>query len=325
MYISENGLKPIANGDRVIEKNLPLPMVTYPYHYGTFISFQKDSYSNIFLCECFREALEHSFEFNYKFNNPNYSSPSMGYAYINENIHFEKNICHVCNGIIPQLRWCHEMYGGIFKQNYGWYINKQSLEWGIEPLNKKLFREHCPQDILDLILIDPEELPTLCREITKYNSIKDHDKYWDLFNQIQKLSKNYNKQKRKISNIIENEVRQILGYKKVGEAWVSETLLYNQIKNLFPSCTVIRHYRPQYLNGLELDIYIDEYQTGIEYQGIQHFQPIKHWGGEEGFRKTQERDDKKKILCVKEGIRLIYVSYDKVLDDKTIYNLICNK
>jgi len=33
----------------------------------------------------------------------------------------------------------------------------------------------------------------------------------------------------------------------------------------------LRHYRPDFLQGLELDIFIDELKIGMEYQGIQHF------------------------------------------------------
>ena len=72
------------------------------------------------------------------------------------------------------------------------------------------------------------------------------------------LSKSFSKHHRKISNVIENEVRMKFGHKKVGEAWTSETILYYIVKKLFPQYTVHRHYRPSFLDGLELDIYIEE-------------------------------------------------------------------
>lgn len=67
------------------------------------------------------------------------------------------------------------------------------------------------------------------------------------------------------------------------------------------------------MEGLELDIYIYELRLGIEYQGIQHFKPMKHWGGKEGFEKLKERDAKKKLICNQKSIKLLYFRYDENL------------
>ena len=47
----------------------------------------------------------------------------------------------------------------------------------------------------------------------------------------------------------------------------------------------------------------------FEYQGKQHFEPVEIFGGEENFKKGQERDKIKKELSEKNGIKLIYVNY----------------
>jgi hypothetical protein len=47
---------------------------------------------------------------------------------------------------------------------------------------------------------------------------------------------------------------------------------------------------------------------GIEVQGLQHFQPVKYWGGEENFEKVTQRDNKKKILCKENNVKLLYYS-----------------
>lgn len=73
-------------------------------------------------------------------------------------------------------------------------------------------------------------------------------------------------------------------------------------------------------NGtLHLDFYLPEHNIAIECQGIQHFQPVEFWGGEEGLRNTQERDQAKRLLCEQHGIRLLYFSN---LGIKYSYNVI---
>ena len=62
-------------------------------------------------------------------------------------------------------------------------------------------------------------------------------------------------------------------------------------------------------NGtLHLDFYLPDHDIAIECQGIQHFQPVDFWGGEEGLEQTQKRDAVKKKLCEQRGITLLYFS-----------------
>ena len=57
-----------------------------------------------------------------------------------------------------------------------------------------------------------------------------------------------------------------------------------------------------------LDFYLPDLGIGIECQGGQHFYAIDIFGGEEGFKNTQERDQNKQKLCKEHGIDLIYYS-----------------
>ncbi|WP_063255073.1 hypothetical protein [Neobacillus niacini] len=47
-------------------------------------------------------------------------------------ITFVNGVCHRCQLAIPTLRFCHEMYGGKFIQQFGWYYNQQFLKLGID-------------------------------------------------------------------------------------------------------------------------------------------------------------------------------------------------
>lgn len=95
--------------------------------------------------------------------------------------------------------------------------------------------------------------------------------------------------------------------------WVNEKLLYNIIKSLFPNNTVIYHFRAKWLENLELDIFIKELSIGIEYQGIQHYEVINHWGGEKGLKHRQYNDTRKKILCEKKGVKILYFNHTENL------------
>ena len=90
------------------------------------------------------------------------------------------------------------------------------------------------------------------------------------------------------------------------------------MSEIYSDVQLKRHHRPQILEGLELDIFIPHLNIGIEYQGIQHYKPIKHWGGEEALKKTKERDNKKRLLCVKNNITLIYFEYTETLTLKLV-------
>ena len=47
----------------------------------------------------------------------------------------------------------------------------------------------------------------------------------------------------------------------------------------------------------------------IEYDGEQHFKPVKQWGGEAGFKERQARDEEKNQWCKKNGYELIRIPY----------------
>lgn len=70
----------------------------------------------------------------------------------------------------------------------------------------------------------------------------------------------------------------------------------------------IKQYKPDWLKPMSLDFYLPEYNIAIEVQGIQHFKPMKYWGGEETFKKLLNRDKLKKELCDKNNLSLIYYS-----------------
>ncbi len=320
--------KEVAFRDKTIAReNLPFPIVLYPGHYGTFFAFKKDSDSSIFLCSCAKVAIENCIRLHMTdtrrhkkrllntmdfpkslVNILQQQSPPNDLALI-DYLLFQSRLCHECNKSIPSYKYCVEMYGGAFKQNLGWYINKQAYEFGIDPWGPNILRDRCPQEILELIKLDLVDTPELYRKLI----LTERDR-------AKALWKEFNRQHQKIWNIIESEVRLKFGHKRVGEAWTSETILYNIICSLFPDKKIIHHYRPDFLQGLELDIFIDDFKLGIEYQGIQHFEPIEHWGGEESLRELKQRDKTKKQICDSLNIALVYFNHDEDLSNELVFS-----
>lgn len=62
---------------------------------------------------------------------------------------------------------------------------------------------------------------------------------------------------------------------------------------------------------LYFDFYLPYYNMIIEYDGQQHFDPIKIWGGEEKLKRQQENDEIKNQYCKNNNINLVRIPYTK--------------
>lgn len=116
----------------------------------------------------------------------------------------------------------------------------------------------------------------------------------------------------------ENYIRNLKGVARIGERWVNETLLFNYIKLLFPEFTVQREASPTWLNKQRFDVYIPELNLAIEYQGKQHYIAVGLFGGEDGLKKTQQRDKEKLQLSKANGVEIIYFNYKENLTEKLV-------
>ena len=95
--------------------------------------------------------------------------------------------------------------------------------------------------------------------------------------------------------------------------WVREDDLYQLVAKLFQNKTIRREASPAWLGQQRLDIYIPELALAIEHQGEQHYRPIGGFGGEEGFARAQERDERKRSLCLENGVTMVEVRFDDPL------------
>lgn len=61
-----------------------------------------------------------------------------------------------------------------------------------------------------------------------------------------------------------------------------------------------------WLKKQSLDFYLPEHNVAIECQGEQHFKAVEFFGGDEEFKKTVERDKRKKKLCEENFVNIVY-------------------
>jgi len=80
------------------------------------------------------------------------------------------------------------------------------------------------------------------------------------------------------------------------------------------------------INKLPFDFYLPDFNLCIEYNGKQHYEPIKWFGGEMTLKYIQKNDFIKRNFCEDRGIKYLEISYkddDKIND--ILWNIISTK
>lgn len=112
---------------------------------------------------------------------------------------------------------------------------------------------------------------------------------------------------RQLMRSAENAHRQDAGLPRVGEGWVSEMALLRELRTAFPDERIVHQARPSWLAPQSLDIFFPNRMLAVEYQGLQHSQPVEFFGGADAHARQQERDARKRDLCEAVGCTLIEV------------------
>ena len=84
----------------------------------------------------------------------------------------------------------------------------------------------------------------------------------------------------------------------------------------------IYQYKTRWLGLQSLDFYLPDYNTCIEYDGIQHFHLVEHFGGQEEFERRKINDNIKTNYCIDKNINLIRLPY--TLSHEEVKNIILN-
>lgn len=112
------------------------------------------------------------------------------------------------------------------------------------------------------------------------------------------------------------------GNKSRGEIIIKNFLEKNHInferQKLFDGCKGIKRKLP-------FDFYLSDYNVIIEFDGIQHFKPVKRFGGINGFLAIQETDKIKNKYCTENSIILIRIKYNENIENKLNFLLMKDK
>jgi predicted transcriptional regulator len=323
-----NSLSTIITNDFIKHKNIELAEKQHKWLKGKSKDFELLYFQNLILLNFYEESL---IELN--------NVLLKGRIFISDRL--------VINSLIK--------LGVLLNRNViqGFHIRKLSLGW-FKPITK-LGENNIDEllKVLDIILLKEYTNGFLnqfyiVNENGKIQSTyekKYYHKYYKLGKQAEKelntinnnLYKNANGKatKNEVENAIgsacsnlmrmaENNLRISMGGKYIGEGYISETELFYKIKKQFSNLNVIQHGRPNFLGMQHFDVWIPEINIAIEYQGAQHDRPVDFFGGEDAFKKNQERDKLKRQKCIKNNVSLFEVRPDYDFNElvKQIENII---
>ncbi|WP_430883754.1 hypothetical protein [Fusibacter sp. JL216-2] len=338
-------------------ENLPYPFVLYPR--GAFVVFSKtEEREGYYLCDCMKKSVINYLELRQR-THPNeirldtwnfpqgfvdfiwdkHGDAVTGFHDWIKFMDFKKNICHRCQGKKPQVEFCPKSEGTVFRQAYGWYLDMKHYEYGVVPRLQRYLPNMESEKLKELIaykyvslkddILYHESIESL-PEISIEAWLADHDiiwsdgepRVWDPqypHNFIQALKRELERRKTSVRRYIEDGIRADFEYPPLIGKWKSEQKLYEYVKKLVPKVKIKRNHRSKILDHLEMDIWLPDYKIGIEYQGIQHYEPVKHWGGKRGLEKVQARDLRKKELAMENGIKLLYFHHYEVLSLELVH------
>jgi very-short-patch-repair endonuclease len=92
-----------------------------------------------------------------------------------------------------------------------------------------------------------------------------------------------------------------------GELFIAKLLTERNVK-------FITQYKFDNFN-LVFDFYLPINNITIEYDGIQHFKPVNHFGGIKAFESQKIRDSKKDRYCMEKNIKLFRIKYTDDIED----------
>jgi len=103
---------------------------------------------------------------------------------------------------------------------------------------------------------------------------------------------------------------------KVPMKWKREYELFLLVARHFDDA--LFQYSPVWIRPMTYDIFIPSLKIAIEHQGIQHYRPVRHFGGDDGFERGKINDFWKVVKSQREGVRVIAWKYDEPITDELL-------
>jgi len=129
------------------------------------------------------------------------------------------------------------------------------------------------------------------------------------YNIDEKFIMSYYKRLRTNVRTLENKLRIDDGHNIVGSLF-TETLIFTQLADQLKEYHVTSQHSPKWLGRQRFDIFIHELNIAVEYNGLQHYQPVAYFGGIDGFKQTQSRDMLKRKKSRENNCVLIEIKYN---------------
>jgi len=123
-------------------------------------------------------------------------------------------------------------------------------------------------------------------------------------------------------NHARNAYRKACGLPMLGDGWVREMQLLNLVRSILPGEEVVHNCFPQWLQRLQLDVYVPARRLALEHMGEQHYRALGYFGGQDALESIRKRDQRKRAICKERGVLVVDVRYDEPLTRENIERLI---
>lgn len=241
-------------------------------------------------------------------------------------LRFRSGLCHRCQRAVPPHRhYCdHSYFENVFGRIIRHDLYGLGFDWVARPLpfvRTKAQTELLPADFEAVgarrdVLAD---VPYSCwKKNTEALQAVGMSSNAELHRERLTLEERHRSAVDRVTEHVIAEVRRHYDFPAAKRGLQRETILYYNVRAIFRSRTIVRHARPGFLEGLELDLWIPALRLGIEFQGEQHEQAVDHCRGGPALISLQERDRRKKALCEKAGVTLVCFDADVDLNETAV-------
>ena len=216
---------------------------------------------------------------------------------------------------------------GIELDNYLPYLPYESEDsWYYNSVPQMLFHKNVLNNALESNCNETEDALMLSLEkLRKHSSTVQEQVVFKLFIRLlPDVMEYHNPYHDWAKKEYQAEKDYLLAENKLNCVWKGEFQMYKIAKELYDDAQY--QYHCDWLGRQSLDVYIPSISVGIEYQGIQHYEPVDHFGGENAYLHRVELDNQKRQLCAANNVKLIEWRYDSPLTknglSKKIKNII---
>ena len=139
-----------------------------------------------------------------------------------------------------------------------------------------------------------------------------HDYYENSYKYLSSISIDY----KKTSDYCNDIYSKLISENRVPSKWKNEMQMFQLISSIFPDARF--QYYAKWIAPQNYDVYIPSQKIAFEYQGLQHYEPVKFFGGETAFERRKMLDKRKCEISFSNGIQLIYWNYDEPITKKKL-------